>query len=298
MSSFHPATVAILREARAAALQNLAKGRRDADYMASIGEPDTGLLFLDSAIEARAIVADLDRLLKVTSPAPAVEETLPEARGWAVAQKLVDFTADIPVFRWEVDTDKIAVYPRGNTPLESRSQVSELALRFGLSYAESVSGHSATCVHFDATGEVDGIKVRFHSTAFGVDGFCARHEVAIIDGICDGCENTVREDQLLQPWEHELLATAADPTPESTAAAEQRAATDAADAEAEEADLLTARADDAADEFDRPCPMVDEDEERRLEDAVRDGLDIERCPKCYALSHGVIHHSDTIAQDA
>lgn len=232
MSRFHPTTVAILREARAAALQNLAKGRRDADYMASIGESDTGLLFLDSAIEARAIVADLTRLLAIVEPLATPdpkpsEDSYSIANALAVATDLQQRTADVDLQLWDISYSRVKVMlAHGMDVAGTRATLTELAHRLGLKYKEKRHGtKAADGVMFAAVGTIDGHEIDLWRLRYDVP-FCDRHQVAIVDGICDGCENTVGEDKPLQDWDRELLVSATDPTPGSAAAAEQRAATD------------------------------------------------------------------------
>jgi hypothetical protein len=179
MSAFHPAVRGILEAARTQNEQARAIMRVAGDETAETVE------------RYSEIIDGLNRMIVFTEPdvtgCSPIEGIEKMQRAHVLMGSMIARLSDYNISSWSVRDDAVSGMLHGLHG-GGRDSIRIIADRLGIAYSELP--HSEGKVQLHATGAIDGIAVEIWSLRT-VERHCARHDTAVIDGICDGCENNV-----------------------------------------------------------------------------------------------------------
>lgn len=258
MNAFHPAVHGILEAAltehqQAANLARLAGGPAAEDTVARLDDIAEGL---------SRMIGIITPDLYECAPIDGIEKSW---RSYTVMGRLLSQLADYNLPSWENRHGNL-VFSLHEAYGGSRAAFRDIADRLGIAYESRPFGSTPGTDHVSARGVIDGLDVEIY--ALLPTEKCASHDLALVDDVCEQCENpgvdmapaTVQDedqpsearghdqDDELADWERELLArtdtedlTAEERETRAAAWAEEAAAEqERQDAEDDEDDLLAA----------------------------------------------------------
>lgn len=184
MSPFHPAVRGILEAAltehqQAANLARLAAGPGHEDAASRLDEIATGVQRV------------IDAITPDNYGHMPVEQLTDNKRAHALMGRLLTELADYDLRSWEKRYDSMVINLHPGYGGD-RAAFRDIADRLVLEYASKPFSTSTDTDHVSATGVIDGFKVEFYALLpTETPTVCPVHGIALVDELCDSCENNV-----------------------------------------------------------------------------------------------------------